>query len=381
MARPKREFSLYKRNSRKDLKYVYYARINNDDGTSITISTGHSSKAYAEQKAREYIEERKNLAKQYEAEIVNKTFADYAKGFWAKDGEFAQSRQARRRTISNRYLDVCEGLTKNYLTPKWGKFRLSDLTTGKIDEWILAKVKENKLASGTINKMLQTFKVMLEEACARGYITENPAKYVRKVRDEYKQKGVLTSEEVAQLSDVSKWSDYRHYALNMLTLSTGLRMSEVRGLLLEQIHPDFIEVRTAWEDGYGMKEPKCGSMRDVPITPKLYEILTKLVILSRPQSIVFYGKDYETPIAKSHIQRKLYEAMENIGIDPVQRKKRNLTFHSHRHTLNTLLRSAGVPDYKIRLITGHREASMTERYTHYRLNDLREVAIVQTTMF
>jgi integrase len=48
--------------------------------------------------------------------------------------------------------------------------------------------------------------------------------------------------------------------------------------------------------------------------------------------------------------------------------------HSHRHTLNTILRAAGVPDHIIRMITGHRQKSMTELYTHFRMEDYSEVS-------
>jgi integrase len=171
------------------------------------------------------------------------------------------------------------------------------------------------------------------------------------------------------------WDDYRHYAINVLTLATGIRISEVRGLLVDQVHGDYIAVQTAWTDRYGLKEPKWGSCRDIPITPKVYDVLQKIIDTTKPQTLMFYSsQDYNRPMAKSHIEKKLYNALHNIGIDEKQRKERNLTFHSHRHTLNTILRSAGVNDAKIRMITGHRQEAMTDHYTHFKLNDFSEVA-------
>ena len=218
---------------------------------------------------------------------------------------------------------------------------------------------------------------MLEQACAEGLLTDNPSRYVKPVRDKFREKGVLTPDEVRALLNPDIWDDYRHYAINLLTLSTGIRISEVRGLLISQIHPTHIEVKTAWEEQHGLKEPKWGSMRDIPITGKVYDVLQEVVNRTHPQSIVFYGKDYDHPMSKSFIEKKLYKALKKIGISEEQRKLRNLSFHSHRHTLNTMMRSAGIHDAKIRLITGHRQLSMTERYTHFQMHDFQEVKSIQ----
>jgi len=37
----------------------------------------------------------------------------------------------------------------------------------------------------------------------------------------------------------------------------------------------------------------------------------------------------------------------------------------------------GLPDSKLRLITGHRSEAMSDRYTHYHANDFNEVVVLQ----
>ena len=103
---------------------------------------------------------------------------------------------------------------------------------------------------------------------------------------------------------------------------------------------------------------------------------------SRPQTLFFYGAaGHDKPMSKSYIAKNLYKALEKIGISEEERIERNLTFHSHRHTLNTILRAAGVPDAIIRMMTGHRNQSMTELYTHFRKEDYSEVAKVIEDLF
>jgi len=387
MTVPKYDFSLYRRKSAKARQYFYTAKIKTKSGEK-RIATGQTSKAAAKKWVFNYFEEIENNEKQEQERRKNITLAEFAKDFWKHEGNFAQSRRARLRTITNGYLDNCAGTTHCYIIPKWGNYRLKDLTPGKIDKWILSLVKDPvpnlrgkkkgfiRLSPATINRILQIFRIILDQACSEGYLSENPAKFVKPVHNAKKHsKGVLKADEIKLLLNPAIWDDYRQYAINVLTLATGIRISEVRGLLIDQVHEDYIAVQTAWTDRYGLKEPKWGSSRDIPITPKVHDVLQKVIDTTKPQSIVFYSStDYNRPMAKSFIEKKLYKALHAIGIDEKQRRERNLTFHSHRHTLNTILRSAGVHDAKIRMITGHRQEAMTDHYTHFQLNDFSDIA-------
>ena len=81
------------------------------------------------------------------------------------------------------------------------------------------------------------------------------------------------------------------------------------------------------------------------------------------------------------ILKKFYGALELIGITSEQRKSRRLTFHSHGHFLNTALRAARVSDPLVQRLTGHRTSEMTERYSHFVLEDFAEVLKVQEKVF
>ena len=371
----------YKRRTANAKKVTYYAKFFDEDGKEYRLSTRSHTKQGAEKWIKKYLKEQEHALEREEQRLANMTVKEYAKGFWAHDGAFAKSRRARLRTLSNGYLDNCESITRNHIVPKWGRYKLTELTASLIDRWIIDLVDIGEISPGTINKVFKTFRVMLDHACSDELLKDNPAKFVKLVREHYKPRGVLTPEEVKQLIGTPDvWDDYRHYAINLLTLSTGMRIGEVRGLLLEHVHPTHIEVRNSWEEKYGLKEPKWGSFRDIPITQKVYQVLEKVIEDSRPQSLLFYGLEYDQPISKSSIEQKLYQAMEKIGIKDGERRRRNLTFHGHRHTLNTMIRSAGVPDVKIRMITGHRDEKMTTRYTHFRVHDFHEVSTIQDTM-
>lgn len=66
----------------------------------------------------------------------------------------------------------------------------------------------------------------------------------------------------------------------------------------------------------------------------------------------------------------------SAGLHYIDEKQR-IAFHSHRHFLNTALRVARVPDPLVQRVTGHATQEMTEHYSHFALEDFRDVVKVQ----
>jgi hypothetical protein len=199
---------------------------------------------------------------------------------------------------------------------------------------------------------------------------------VKPVANHFNERGVFSIDELKALfSSPGIWPDFRHYALNLTTASCGLRMGEIRGLSVHDVHRDFLSIVRSWEEGYGMKEPKMNSRREVPISGKVFEVLDRVIHEAEPEGIVFYSDTRlkGVPLAKTTIEKVLYATLDKIGIDEVQRKQRNLSFHCFRHSLNTVLRSRGISDVKVREITGHRSEKMSDHYTHFHASDFKEV--------
>jgi integrase len=91
---------------------------------------------------------------------------------------------------------------------------------------------------------------------------------------------------------------------------------------------------------------------------------------------VFSANGGNTPIYYKPMVAELYEALNRMGITETERKLRNLTFHSWRHFYNTMLRGR-IPDSKLQKLTGHRTQAMTERYSHFTMDDFQDVRAIQ----
>ena len=107
--------------------------------------------------------------------------------------------------------------------------------------------------------------------------------------------------------------------------------------------------------------------RIIPICDELHAILSQI-----PRAIhtdrVFLKKG--KPIKK--LRRSLSTAAEKAGIPFGRNVNNGFTFHDFRHTFNTNMRRAGVPESVIMKITGHSTRAMFDRYNTVDVDDARD---------
>src|SRR5262245_8827393 len=153
-------------------------------------------------------------------------------------------------------------------------------------------------------------------------------------------------------------------AILELAYASGLRLAELRGLRLEQLHLDagFINVI-----GKGNKE------RVVPVGRKALEAINRYLDSGRPRLVkprspanVFLTKR-GTPFAGVTLWLRMKQRVRRAGIS------RNVTPHMLRHSFATHLLEHGADLRVIQELLGHSSISTTEVYTHVAGNRLREV--------
>lgn len=368
-------------------KPVYYVRFRNEAGELLPWqSSGQSSKTAARAWAAQKTKSGRIPTKQ------TLTFKRYAEGWWTPEHEYVRGRLARGASLSPAYLDVKRIYLAKHILPTFGNKKIAAITPRMVEDWLLGLI-ENPTESGeplspsTANHCLTTLKTMLTEAARMGTIASNPAAFVRQLHETPKERTILTVGELKELFREDRleetWGDERHFTINLLAASTGMRMGECQALQVQHVHPDYVAVVHSWARKHGLKDPKWNSAREIPIPAKTSRYLGRVIgssSFNEPEDLVFCGRDRHTPIGHKEILQATYHALENIGISADERTRRNVTFHSWRHLFNSLCRGI-VPDYKTRKLTGHRTARMTEHYTHLNLDDFRDVAALQEEVF
>ena len=149
-----------------------------------------------------------------------------------------------------------------------------------------------------------------------------------------------------------------------LAYASGLRLAELRGLRLEQLHLEagFINVI-----GKGNKE------RVVPVGRKAVEAILHYLEAGRPKLITprstanLFLTKRGTPFTSVTLWLRIKSRVHRAGIG------RNITPHMLRHSFATHLLENGADLRIIQELLGHASISTTEVYTHVTGNRLREI--------
>lgn len=153
-------------------------------------------------------------------------------------------------------------------------------------------------------------------------------------------------------------------AILELAYASGLRLSELKNLRLEQLHLEagFINVI-----GKGNKE------RVVPVGSKASEALNRFIEAGRPKLVTprspanVFLTSRGTPFASVTLWLHIKNRVRRAGVS------RNITPHMLRHSFATHLLEHGADLRVIQELLGHANISTTEIYTHVTGNRLRDI--------
>jgi integrase len=313
------------------------------------------------------------------------TLSEFGATFWTHwESEFLKYKEQRGYTISKAHAKNQARYFQVYIEPALGKKRLDLITPPMVEPWFLS-LKDQGLSHQTCNHLLSNLRTILGEAMRRGIIASNPADAIKPLAKDSKTRGILAVDEVKTLfgpnAGVDYWTTSTYSLANLTAATTGMRMGEIQALRWCDIGKDRITVRHSWDRRFGLKTTKTAKERVIPLAPALRSQLLLLSANRTPEAFVFSNTRGETPVHEDPLLGSFYGALEKIGIDEAGRKERNITFHSWRHFFNTFLRKKGIHDSKVQMVTGHSSQDMTEHYTHFDIDDLKEVKAAQTAIW
>jgi len=257
----------------------------------------------------------------------------------------------------------------------------------------------DRVGPRTVNKALSIVKAIINEAIFQEIIDRDPTVGVGKVNmAEKKEPGIFTKDELLLLfpeNGIGPWKGLLDHVVFLTAASTGMRRSEILALRWKNVNLDeqYINVVEAFKDNLltEVGKPKWGQTRIVPIPKKLVTRLQELKDQSqftKDSDFVFCYKD-GTNLGGTWWSKHFRAACTAIGV--IKDKKtlkenednnpRNLTPHSFRHTLNTLLRSSGHDSGKIRATLGWTTEKIQDNYTHFSIDHLGEQSQMVETFF
>lgn len=178
----------------------------------------------------------------------------------------------------------------------------------------------------------------------------------------------ISESEINNLLLAANKSDYRDFTMVYLALSTGLRVSELVGLFIEDVLP-FGQVSTILT--VPQRIGKNSKKREIPINDDLRSVLTEFIRIKKIReqptelnSFFFVSHWSHRPLSSRDFQRIVHDlSSSSIG--------RSITPHILRHTFATrLLKHTNIR--VIQELLGHSNLQTTEIYTHVDTSDTRQ---------
>ena len=226
------------------------------------------------------------------------------------------------KSITHNTAKINRGLLEKYILPSTiAGENISDIRRADVLDFRSGLAKTG-VGAASINKITGILKTILKEAYFREDIDRDPTAGIGKVKELKKEKGII---------------------------------------IIDQ----------AWKGRDGeLGLPKWEKERITVGPEKLFNALEELQeesIRVSPEDLIFCYDD-GSPLGFTWWTRRFRKAMESAGIEY---RERNISPHSFRHTLNSLLRGSGADTAKLRATFGWADEDIQDNYTHWCEEDFK----------
>jgi integrase len=237
----------------------------------------------------------------------------------------------------------------------------------KLRDALLAEGRRASTVNGLVRKILaQPFRA----ARNKGLIQIDPVAGLKAVRGDSVEKHIFTAEQVQRLINAAK-DDWK--GMVIAGFYTGARLGDLANLAWGNVD--------LFERTITFTQKKTGAKIKIPIAEDLHSYLMTLPMKDGSKAPVFptlYGK---SSAGKSGLSMAFGRLMERAGIEQgtirergkgVARKVSARSFHSLRHSFNTVLTNSGVPQELRMKLTGHSSVEMNAVYSHHEIAVIRK---------
>ncbi len=406
-------YSLSKRNKKKN--YVWYVQFKNNE-------TGKYSNAKSiDRLAQELGDNPHHITKRPEAESIarraiqagldgntkteNPLFRDYLEGFWDfETSKYIKTQNKKKEgSIHRDYARNMESNIKNHVIP----FLPKGLKCSMVKMRHMEVIQEHCLETSKCLwlSVQKSVAKPIKELQRKGILIVNPLSNLEKYSQDTKSTvGELTEEETERLHcqmfndsehgyktiekrgaknghlkkvEVQCFLDRRIYLATSLGIKTGMRQGEILALReCDIVLPEkdieeqyaIIQIEHSYSKRDGLKSTKSDTPRKTIIPLWLASELIEFAQTNpnkkaNKEHFIFYSDiNPEEPVFSSFLLKWFYRELERIGINEQERKERHIVFHSTRHGYISQLRDMQVEEEQIRLLTGHTDIAMTNRY-------------------
>jgi integrase/recombinase XerD len=315
--------------------------------------------AYISVKEDAYImnKRRKNLLEPVNAQVAVKLFREAVPSFEEAEALFYASEKAKnrqKRTIAWHRENI--RAFKRALREQGIGLDLEGITHRTIrNNLVLYSIEKWDNKPQTVNMRLRTLRQFFAFLAGEGYLAENPAARVQRLKAAETLITAMNKDQVRQLlavPDRKTFTGLRDYTMMVLMLDTGLRLSEVSGLRTGDIN---------FKEGIIKVMGKGARERAVPLQAKLKKTMKEYLAHrgSEPDHDFIFVTIDNGPMKNRSIQERLEIISRKAGVNGVQTSS-----HIWRHTFARFYVMNGGDPFSLKRILGHRSWEMVHHYVN-----------------
>lgn len=300
-------------------------------------------------------------------------------------------------------------LVNNYIIPEFGDVSLNKIDADEVQKWLNALVGKktehtDSLSAKTVNKIRTVFISIMKSAFAKNYVKGNVLLATRAIRQERKERVILTEEQAKHLLEIAHKGEYiyvdvkqrqterpeqiyiRHLVYTALALDfySGLRIGELFALTWNSI--DFennqIRVIATLALDCSLDTPKTrSSIRNVAVPKSVIKMLKdwkeeqekfakRFAGLFCNENDLVFANAWGRCVSLSNFRRRHWRKLLLAAELP-----EDITFHAIRHTHATLLLRNGVHVKVVSERLGHASTSITMDVYAHALPDMQAQAV------
>jgi site-specific recombinase XerD len=227
-----------------------------------------------------------------------------------------------------------------------GKKPVQDLMPDDLKRYMVYLLEKEGISENTAHSRINALKFYFEQVLGREkFFFEIP-----RPKKQLQLPNVLNERELHRM--FTAVTNLKHKAILFTAYSAGLRVSEVVNLKIADIDSERMQIKV--EQGKGKKD------RYVGLGILLLDVLRAYIRLyePRPRVYLFEGDTPGLPYSSRSAQLVFQLAREKAGV------KKEVSFHSLRHSFATHLLEKGTDIRYIKELLGHFSIKTTERYLH-----------------
>ena len=361
--------------TKKKTSKIWIAVLTLSDGRRTNRSTGTTDKKKAQRIADDFqrIEKegrenritegaiRRNLNEMLERhtkEIINReTVKDFLRA-WIDGKKNANTREKYQAVVNSFQSNL--GAKANAI--------LSSVTYRDAIEYLNQRSALN-IAPKTLSVDAKILSSAFNLAKRLQIIQENPfekALALKPIEVSSSKKAVFSKEEIQALVTIAN-PDWK--AVILLGVYCGARLTDCSTMRWENINLGKRKICY-----YSTKNKK---QIELPLHPALYDFFNSLETKTDKDAYISPSLAGKSTSGKSGLSGAFTRLMESAGIDPERidgkgkRKFSAKTFHSLRHSFNSMLANSGVSQETRMKLIGHASEQINDQYTHIQMETLR----------